>query len=258
MPLRSHRVPGVAATLAAAASLAAGSAPWSPAVAVRAELPCVQDATIFASWGGYGNGAGSHLFAGETRFYGSRRALLRFAAGDSLPAKCRVDSVVLRLYLDRSGGGLVSLRLHRLTRAWGEGTSVSAGGGGAPAEPGDATWSHAFFETVAWDVSGGDFVAAPSAATIVGSTSDYVWGTTPELVSDVQSWVDQPGTDFGWILIGDEGATRTAKRFASRENEAVELRPLLVVHYTPPTAVARDTWTGIKLLFTRPPPEVRR
>ena len=33
------------------------------------------------------------------------------------------------------------------------------------------------------------------------------------MVADVQSWLDNPATNFGWLVLGDESDILTAKRF---------------------------------------------
>ncbi len=43
------------------------------------------------------------------------------------------------------------------------------------------------------------------------------WGSTAQLVSDVQGWVDNPATNAGWMIRGDEGTDETACRFDSGE-----------------------------------------
>jgi hypothetical protein len=50
--------------------------------------------------------------------------------------------------------------------------------------------------------------------------------------ADVQSWLDEPGTNFGWLLRGNEATLSTAKRFDSRENPILANQPVLVVDYT--------------------------
>jgi hypothetical protein len=160
--------------------------------------------------------------------------------------------VQLVIYADTSSSGPQSHTLHRVLAAWGEGTSVSDEGGGL-ASPGDATWSHSFYDTVEWVTPGGEFAASPSASTPVGDAGSYSWGTTPELVADVQAWLTDPGGNFGWILVGNETTTQTVKRFNSRESPNAIARPRLVVDFSPPTAVAARTWTAIKRLYVGAP-----
>jgi homospermidine synthase len=47
----------------------------------------------------------------------------------------------------------------------------------------------------------------------------------------VQSWLDSPQANFGWILIGNESVATTAKRFDTRENIDTSFRPTLSVQY---------------------------
>jgi hypothetical protein len=54
------------------------------------------------------------------------------------------------------------------------------------------------------------------------------------MVADVQSWIQQSANNFGWILIGDESAPRTAKRFDSRTHGTVQARPSLRLFYKVP------------------------
>jgi hypothetical protein len=53
------------------------------------------------------------------------------------------------------------------------------------------------------------------------------------MVADVQMWLDNPVSNFGWMIRGDETATRTARRYNSRENPAAGSRPRLIVQYMP-------------------------
>lgn len=216
----------------------------------RVIIVASRDNTLFGPFSGaFSNGAGASLYCGATRDFGPRRALLQFALTDSLPIHVRIDSVRLRLHLNRTTTGAFTQTVHRLVRDWGEAGSVSPGGGGALAQPGDATWTHAFYDTAPWAVPGGDFVPTPSAAAVVDSVvRDYFWGSTPELVADVQAWADAPSANFGWILIGDESVT-SAKRFDSRESPVVEARPELIVDYSIVSAVEARSWSWMKQQF---------
>jgi Ca2+-binding RTX toxin-like protein len=51
------------------------------------------------------------------------------------------------------------------------------------------------------------------------------------MVADVQSWLDDPSTNFGWLLRADEGLT-SSKAFASREAADAAQRPVLTIAYT--------------------------
>jgi hypothetical protein len=129
----------------------------------------------------------------------------------------------------------VPVTLHRTLADWGEGGSVAPGqqGAGGPAAPGDATWLHTFHDTQFWANPGGDFAAMVSSAQTVADDGFYTWPSTPELVADVQSWVDGPAGNFGWTLVGDESSGGTAKRFDTRDHVNPALRPSLRVQFTP-------------------------
>src|SRR3989304_777651 len=94
--------------------------------------------------------------------------------------------------------------LRPLLANWGEGTSNAdqQEGAGAASTPGDATWIHTFYNTAFWSTAGGDFSSAASAATTVGGTGQYSWSSAG-MVADVQAWLDNPATNFGWIVMGN-------------------------------------------------------
>jgi hypothetical protein len=237
-----------------AAILLAGVLCWGPtADARRVVVPATKDNTLFGPFNGaFSNGVGPSVFSGATGGFGVRRALLQFGVADSLPARAQIDSVRLRLYLNRTSSGVFTHKLHRLLHDWGAAGSRSTGGGGDFAQPGDATWSHAFYDSVTWNTPGGDFESVASAAAVVDAIGDYFWGPTPQLAADVQNWVDHPDSNFGWILIGNE-SIRSAKRFDSRESVSPELRPELVIDFSPPTGTEAQSWSRIKQMFRRDP-----
>jgi len=133
-------------------------------------------------------------------------------------------------------GGAETIRLHRLLADWGEGASNASGpeGNGASSSSGDATWVHRFFNSDSWSTPGGDSSSTVSGSASVAGPGSYTWDSTSQLVTDVQGWVDDPSSNFGWIVIGDEGANQTVKKFGSRENGTSANRPVLTVTYTPP------------------------
>ena len=53
------------------------------------------------------------------------------------------------------------------------------------------------------------------------------------MAADVQSWLDGPSSNFGWLLRGNEEVIHTTKRFDSKENPVVAMRPSLEVTFTP-------------------------
>jgi hypothetical protein len=194
-----------------------------------------KDNTLYENGAGsISNGSGEHFFAGRTGTGDIRRGVIAFDIAASIPAGGRVTNVTLTLHLSREPalGGPEIVELRRLLADWGEGTSdalANEGGGGA-ATPGDATWIHTFSDTGFWSSPGGDFVQKVSASQAVDAIGFYSW-SGPGLVADVQSWLDNPQGNFGWVLIGNESVEMTAKRFDTRENTELQFRPQLSVGY---------------------------
>lgn len=191
------------------------------------------------------NNLGGQLFAnaGTTQNFTKNHALFRFDVS-SIPAGSLVDSVSVVFEVTKQpadGYTPADFGLHRMLVSWGEGTKIAANpsnpGQGAPASPGEATWLARFAQTGPnWAAPGGqagaDFVAASSAGQSIYSTanSPYIF-TSSKLAADVQLWLDNPGTNFGWMLLADNEAPNfTARRFGSRE-DAVNA-PQLIVQYT--------------------------
>ena len=216
---------------------------------ISVTLAPTKDNTLYESAdGSLGNGAGQNFFAGRTfQVSGSvRRGLIAFDVAGSIPAGSTIQATTFTLHMSRTRPGSHPVALHRLLADWGEGTSDAFGGGGigqtgegggTPATAGDATWKHTFSNTFTWGALGGDFSVTTSASTSVGGTGTYTW-TSVQMAADVQGWLDNPSTNFGWLLQGNESQGGTAKRFDSRENPTAANRPTLVVQFTPPPVVS--------------------
>jgi hypothetical protein len=226
---------------------------WFPATALAntVVLTADRDNTLFETpTGSLSNGAGSYLFSGATSRAARRRALLHFDLS-GLPQGSTVTNVTLQLFMSfTAAGGDQPQTLHRALADWGEGTSnsggtvASGGGSGAASTTNDATWIHRFFPSQTWISPGGDFDAASSATqTVSGTVGSYNWSSA-QLTADVQGWVSDKTTNFGWVLIGQEGGTETAQRFNTRENPDDTTRPQLVVEFTPPASVPIPPWTS--------------
>lgn len=181
------------------------------------------------------NGAGIYFFTGTTSSSFARRGLLYFNVA-TIPAGSTITRVEVRLHASRVASSFgETVRIHRSLASWGEGASdaESQEGGGAQAEPGDATWVHRFYSTTPWASMGGDFAPTSSASRTVGATGSYTWASTAALISDVQTWVNNPAANFGWVILGNESTPRTAKRFDTRENTSASFRPTVTIEYIP-------------------------
>jgi hypothetical protein len=240
--------------LVAAIGVILGS-PASAAAVIT--LDASRDATIYENNVNNSNGAGPATFAGINGTGSPRRGLIDFNIAGSVPAGATINGVQLTLFLAQvagSGGGSPgdttprTINLNRLTNDWGEGTTglgsaVGGSGQGFPANPGDATWNARFFPATLWGTPGGDFVAAASGSTLVTQTlnAPYIWLSTAALVSDVQGWLNNPATNFGWELINADETTNTDFRaFYTRDCTTASptvctsaVVPQLQVTYTP-------------------------
>lgn len=230
-------VPCSAALLAVAAACSITSAGTSLAV----ELSAQKDATLTQDLTEeLGSGASEAIFAGRVGAMGGglrRRALIQFDVASAVPEGATIVATTLVLQMTQTASGSQTVSLHRAAADWGEGPSVAAGGQGVPAEPGDSTWGYRFYESTAWTSPGGDYVAAASASIVVNQTGSYSW-STDLMRADVQAWLDDPSANHGWLVRGNESATKTVKKFASRESLSADYRPRLVVEYEPPPACA--------------------
>jgi hypothetical protein len=199
-----------------------------------------KDNTIFSEDGNFSNGAGQHLFAGRTGGTNTRRALIAFDVARSVPAGSTITAAKLTLSMSKTLVREHPVGLHVVLADWGEGGSDATlnEGMGAPATPGDATWLFRFFDSLRWSAPGGDFVPTASATIPVDLVGFYTWGSTPDMVADVQEWLDSPEKSFGWILRGNEAVFPTSKRFDSSQNLDVGVRPVLSVEFTSPVDLA--------------------
>lgn len=212
------------------------------ASAATANLAPAKDNSMFEDWPDNSNGAGDGIFVGQTNFTMSlRRGLMAFDLS-SIPAGSTINSVSLTLEATMAWPVASVVGLHRATADWGEAGS-SGSGQGVPAMPGDATWAYRFWNTDAWSSAGGDFVATPSDTLTVLDVGAYVWDGAG-LVTDVQSWLDNPAGNFGWVLVGDEITLQTAKKFGSRESL---VPPALSVDYAPPPVPGLSGWAQAAL-----------
>ena len=197
------------------------------------------------------NGAGDHLFTGLTNNSLIRRAVIIFDIDGAIPAGATIDSVQLSLNVSRNSNSTAEdTSLHRLNSDWGESGSNATGneGGGAPAETGDATWQHTFYDDTFWSSDGGDFEAGSSASIPVDVIGGHVWGSTAGMVADVQQWLDQPASNFGLIIRGNESQSATSKRFDSREIQGSNA-PGLEVMFTPAPPPEGSCCTGFSCQF---------
>jgi hypothetical protein len=222
-----------------------------------------KDNTMFEGTDPLSNGAGPEIFAGRTgdnAMNRLRRALFQFDVAAAVPPGATINNVTLTLHLVRVSVTLNStMKLYKVLADWGEGTSVSNGGAGAEATIGDATWTYAVYNTEEWRTPanvprpGGYFSDTVSASGVVGTTLGPYSLNGSGLISDVQGWLDTPGSNHGWTLLGNEVASQSARGFASREYSDPAYRPALTIEYTipEPGSAALFVAAGFSLLIPR-------
>jgi hypothetical protein len=215
------------------AALIGGMGLWAQPITVT--LTAAKDNSIFQEIEN-SNGAGIGLFAGATAASNNgapRRALVYFDLS-GIPAGSTITDVTLQMYCTRARAVVAAVRLHKLNTSWGEGTSNAGNefdGVGTAATTDDATWLTRQYNTVNWLTPGGDYSPTVSATTSIGTFDLFYSWNAAQMTADVQSWVNSPATNHGWIFIGEEAVLLSAKRFASRETPTPSLRPQLTVTY---------------------------
>ena len=228
-------LPRTAAAVVPIATLLLGCAADASATVQVFTFTSSSDTTIYDNDATRSNGAGEYIVAGRTGSGQIRRGLLDFDLSSILPGST-VTSVTLTVSVDQTAPGSSSktLSLNRLTADWGEAGSNAgtSAGQGAAAQAGDATWTYRIYPDDAnkWSTAGGDFLASDSGTIAVGGPGTFSWtATSGNLIADVQSWIDGPASNFGWLVRGNEAANSTATRFLSGETATVSLRPTLTL-----------------------------
>jgi hypothetical protein len=193
------------------------------------------------------NGLGD-IFVGRTGQDGPgpaaisiRRGLMHFDVAESIPAGAQITTATLTMRDVRGLNGDPTVRLHRVLQDWGEGNSFFQGGLGTAASDGDVTWLHTFYNSANpeasphWDFEGGNFDSMASADSLIVDDADegrlFSWSSSA-MAADLQSWLNNPGENFGWMLLGDEMLSQSAIRFNSRESaDPPNMPPTLTIEY---------------------------
>jgi hypothetical protein len=150
-----------------------------------------------------------------------RRGVLSFDLAGQVPPGAVINSVTLQVTVVKtpSGGINSTFDLRRLLQPWTEGA---------------VTWNSRL-AGVQWQVPGAtgtsDSAATASSSVFISGLGAYAFPSTAALVNDVQGWVNNPGSNDGWLLISEgEGTPKTARLFATREDTANA--PVLNIQYT--------------------------
>jgi hypothetical protein len=212
-------------------------------------LSPVADTTLFEHDPNNNLGADPTVAAGTTAGVNGpaarSRALLKFDVAASIPTNATITSASLTIKVTKtpSPSRVDSIfDLRRVLQSWNEGKK--SGDTGSTAAAGETTWrarSHSSTpaNAILWTSPGGgtntDFSAVVSASTMVRGLGSYTFASAPELVADVQAWLQDTNANQGWIVISQlERTPRTARRIGARERPAGD-RPRLAVEFTIPT-----------------------
>jgi hypothetical protein len=222
-----------------------------PAFATYILLYPSADTTLSENYPSNNLGGLRFVNAGTTQNVIKNHGLFQFDIAGALPPGSRVQAADLILevtHLPVDGYAFADFSLHRILSPWGEGNGVTSAsdpgaGVGRPALTNEANWFSPFALTAnSWAAPGGaetnDYLPAPSSTqTIYGlGDSPYTFASTGQLVGDVQQWLDNPQTNFGWMLIAQpEDIPFTARRFGSREDP--DFPPQLEIYYVIPPKI---------------------
>ncbi|MEO5801914.1 MAG: DNRLRE domain-containing protein [Verrucomicrobiota bacterium] len=183
----------------------------------------------------------AYVPVGTSSLGAKNRGLFKFNITGNVPANATITSATI-LLTSAQGNGSPTHNLHRVLENWGEGNKLGGPDGngnlGAPAGIDEATWNDRLSGSTAWSnpgaAAGSDFVLPPSGSGAVGGSGPSSFGSVG-MANDVQLWLTNPSTNFGWILIiADETVIASARRISSREDPNTNKFPKLVINYTLP------------------------
>ena len=175
-------------------------------------LDATEDTTIYSE--NVDNNGGGHAFsiAGTANNGNERRSLLQFDLSGIAPGSL-VNSASLDLDITQVGNTGGTFQLFRLDTDWAEGRGV--GNQGAAALAGEATWNSAEFGSVDW-TPGGSFFPQLLSEVSITSTGEASFSSSDNFIDAIQSIVDDPTQNFGFLISSSSGAG-SAIRIGSRE-----------------------------------------
>ena len=196
------------------------------ASAVTATIIPSGDATITDEFPTTPQGGSTILITGTSGSGPNNRSLLRFDLS-SVPVNAVVTNASLSLIAVETAPTNSWFDLHRVNRQWSESA---------------VTWNNRLSPVGAWTVAGAsapiDYVSSVTQSNFVADVGPYAFGSSTLMIADVQLWVNNSATNWGWILISElQGKPKTVKKFGSREAVANN-QPVLTVQYYIPAGVA--------------------
>jgi hypothetical protein len=192
------------------------------------------DTSIFQAFPDNNFGTYTDMPVGATRVGAIGRALIKFDFSQ-IPQNAVINAASLQLQVVKSPFSAASstFALHRMLTSWNEG--IGGGQLGMAATTNDTTWNARFYPDTPWGSPGGasevDFASAVEGGTFVTADGAYTIQSTAGMVADVQLWLTNNNSNFGWMLKSESESTLfTARRVASREDPINT--PVLTVNYT--------------------------
>ncbi|HVC93509.1 MAG TPA: DNRLRE domain-containing protein, partial [Pirellulales bacterium] len=189
----------------------------------------------------YSGGASPTLFVGIEHFSLTRmRGLVDFNVAGSIPAGSTINSVTLTVTIELTNSTTTvtpTVELHDVLSNWGQGTGVPTYfmPPFAPTTTNDATWTNTFYPNQNWNTPGGDFSSTVSGTAVFGADgTTSTFNSTSQMAADVQSWLNNPSANFGWLMKGDE-TQNSGKMIGSMHSSNP---PTLTIDYTAPVAAA--------------------
>jgi hypothetical protein len=233
---------------------------------VRADMllniPSTGDDTLFQ--GGVNNSLGDPgIFVGTDSNTSFKDGLMAFDVS-AIPAGATVTGATLDLYIGMvagsSGQNVVNsgaprtISLYDESQAWGASTnevgstSFAGHGQGFAANPGDATWNDASFNStpslaVLWSTGfpaniTGSSVALATTSGIPGTSNALVQWSSAALATEIQNWINTPSSNNGLVVVNANSTS--AQSFlgfwgaSGAANNGNGLPPDLVVSYVVP------------------------
>ena len=177
--------------------------------------PIADEATVYENQTGNNGGGDSEVCIGNLATTSTRRAFVRYTL-PATPAGATIERVVLQYVQDRvrvQGAGspkAATLVVRRVTADWVEGTGSGSGTGpcGGGSDVAGVDW--ATQPTVAATNSASAALPADDPFNVAIDTD--IGSGNDGLIADVQTWVDNGATNFGWRLaVAEEGTADNAR-----------------------------------------------
>ncbi|MDA7915733.1 spondin domain-containing protein [Verrucomicrobia bacterium] len=216
-------------------------------MAASVTIPASADTSLFEDKPTFNLGNLDDLPAGTTKNGFKGRMLIQFQPDLAIPPGSIVTSASLILHVEKDPKSPQPsvFELRRILIDWEEG--IQSGPQGATADNGEPSWSHRSAPSTTWSSPGGsigtDFSNDISGTFAMSGIGNYSFPDNSQLVADVQNFLDNPTSNFGWVIMTQsEEIPSTSRRITTREGSADV--PSLIVTYTLPPGWITDVTAG--------------